>query len=778
MRIACRTGSLLVGVLFWFSFAAVGDESAANSTGGESVDLYDRHLLILNSYNKGYQWTDNEVRAIEDAFAGDREMILHTEYMDTKLINTERHLALLAQLFENKYRHTRFAAIIATDDDALRFLREYREQLFPGTPVVFSGINNFDPAKIAGFGNVTGVNEQADFQANLDLILRLQPAVKKVYVISDQLTAGRLIRSEFDATASDYSGRLQFIHLAEHSMAQILDIVSGLGDDSVVFYLTLFRDVTGQLFSPWESIPRISASATVPVYGQVDYMLGKGILGGMVKNSYYQGRVAAELTQRILTGESADDIPVVMDSPNTFMFDYVQLQRFDIALRELPESRIVINEPETLYYRYKTLIWTVLGVIALLLGFIFVLLFNIRKRKRAQKGLQDILLTMSNFFGTGSLDEVKGELIKMIRRVIFLDRRIDRAEAYSYAGDFNSGFDRSTLVPLSPGVTKASDEGLVRKAIEESSCQVKGHECVALFKSPSLPANVVYMAGDRRFDGMDRDLLEMLTSNVSMAIESLEKSRIQESLETARKIQLSMLPRSFRNTARQYGIDLHATLIAAKEVGGDLYDFFAIDDDHLCFLVGDVSDKGVPAALFMAIVKTLIRSAAERNPDPGTILDKANNELCRDNEESMFVSLFLGILNRRTGEVSFGNGGHNPPYLVRGDGRVESVAMEKGLVLGLMEDRGYQTRQLTLQPGDGILLYTDGVTEAMNVRNEEFGEERLAGLLQVDSGVIAEQLDERVVDAVRNFAIGAPQSDDLTVMFLRFRPTYGEAGRV
>jgi sigma-B regulation protein RsbU (phosphoserine phosphatase) len=264
--------------------------------------------------------------------------------------------------------------------------------------------------------------------------------------------------------------------------------------------------------------------------------------------------------------------------------------------------------------------------------------------------------------------------------------------------------------------------------------------------------NVVYLQGDRRFEDIDQDLLEILTSNVSMAIETLEKSKIQESLETARKIQLSMLPRAFEPLAASFGVDIHASLLAAKEVGGDLY---------------DVADKGVPAALFMAVAKTLIRAKAEPGGGPETILAKVNGELLRDNDQCLFVTLFLGVLERSTGVLRYANGGHNPPYLIDRDGQARPLPLRPGAALGIIEGLDYQPQQVQLAAGEALFAYTDGVTEAVNTAGEMYGEERLAEQLVRVGRESARDIDNAMMEDIARFSRGAGQADDITVLTMR-----------
>lgn len=741
----------------------------AEAMQNEVSDSAKRRILVLNSYSVGYAWTDNEVEAIQDFFANDPNVVLQMEFMDTKLRNTGKHFENLGELYAYKYEEWEFDVIIVTDDDALDFLRERGQRLFPGVPVVFAGINNFDTKKIEGMDSITGVNEQADFEANLELIRRLQPEVTDLYIITDELTAGTMIRREFEAAAGSFSDRLTFHYLNDMTMAQLRARVSTLGPNDAVFYLSFFQDEAGTVFTPWEAIPLISASSTVPLYGQVDYMLGKGVMGGKVKNSYYQGRVAAEVADRIIQGELAECIPIVMESPNAYMFDYLQLSRFGIPLNALPDNSIVINEPETFFYRYKGLIAAVLGIILVLLVFIFVLLVNIRRRKRAQKGLQDILIAMSSVLELDSAAEIKEELIDIINRIIFLERDVDKVALFNYHGTLHD-YQPDELVPLdldSAAAESTSGNALIRRAVERAGSVVQGKECVALFKTQGIMGNVVYLKGDRRFEDIDQDLLEILTSNVSMAIEQLEKSKIQEALETARKIQLSMLPHAFEAVAKSFGVDVHAQLLAAKEVGGDLYDVFAIDDDHLCIAVGDVADKGIPAALFMAVAKTLIRAKAEPGCTPQTILAKVNAELLRDNDQCLFVTLFLAVFERRSRTLHYSNGGHNPPYLINGTGTVTALPLLSGAALGVIEGAEYQAQQVHLAPGDTLFAYTDGVTEAVNTAEHMYGEARLEHVLGSLGAAPAETINASLMEDIERFSRGAGQADDITVLTMR-----------
>jgi sigma-B regulation protein RsbU (phosphoserine phosphatase) len=204
-------------------------------------------------------------------------------------------------------------------------------------------------------------------------------------------------------------------------------------------------------------------------------------------------------------------------------------------------------------------------------------------------------------------------------------------------------------------------------------------------------------------------------------------------------------------------------------VGGDLYDFFLLDDNHLLFLVGDVSDKGVPAALFMAVTKTLLKGMADPGLSPGELLSRVNRELCQGNDTSMFVTLFCAIMDLESGKVAFANGGHNPPLLLREDGTVTWLEVPPGLVLGILEESDYTEAFVQLAMGDQLLLYTDGVTEAQNEAGEFYSEPRLLGLAEQNGSKSPQELVQQVLASVYTFVGQASQADDITLLAVRFR---------
>ncbi|MGD8687042.1 MAG: SpoIIE family protein phosphatase [Syntrophobacterales bacterium] len=261
-----------------------------------------------------------------------------------------------------------------------------------------------------------------------------------------------------------------------------------------------------------------------------------------------------------------------------------------------------------------------------------------------------------------------------------------------------------------------------------------------------------------------------LRKNVKELMETTAtKERIESELQIARDIQMGILPKEFPPFPDRHEFEIYATLEPAKEVGGDLYDFFFVDNDHLCFAVGDVSGKGVPAALFMAVSKTLVKMEASKGLSAAEVLSRVNRQLSSDNPSLMFVTLFLGILNVNTGEVEYSSGGHDPPYILSAGGEIQPLESTDGVMLGVTEDFTYKSKKNQLQKGETIFLYTDGVTEAMNPDDQLFSEARLQQMLTR----LQEKGTTDIIQSIRSdieiFSEGTPQYDDITMLALKYK---------
>ena len=244
-----------------------------------------------------------------------------------------------------------------------------------------------------------------------------------------------------------------------------------------------------------------------------------------------------------------------------------------------------------------------------------------------------------------------------------------------------------------------------------------------------------------------------------------EKERIGAELNVATQIQADMLPSIFPPFPERKEFDLHAMMNPAKEVGGDFYDFFLIDDDHIALVIADVSGKGVPAALFMVIAKTLIKNHAQLGEySPSKVLIQANEQLCEGNEAELFVTVWLAILQISTGKGLAANAGHEHPALRHADGKFELVKYRHSPAVATMEGMRFREHEFQLLPGDSLFVYTDGVPEATNADDEQFGEERLLQALNLNPDALPKEMLKNVKNAVDSFVGDAPQFDDLTML--------------
>lgn len=270
----------------------------------------------------------------------------------------------------------------------------------------------------------------------------------------------------------------------------------------------------------------------------------------------------------------------------------------------------------------------------------------------------------------------------------------------------------------------------------------------------------------RSFMSMTQDLKRFIED---LTVTTAAKERIESELSIAADIQRRMLPSVFPPFPGRGEFDIYAVMHPAKEVGGDFYDFFLLDEDHLCVVIGDVAGKGVPAALFMSVTKYLIEAAAGAGEAPDGVSARVNRHLAANNESCMFVTVFLGILNLRTGEFVYANGGHNPPLLWDSEGEARFLSPSGDPVLGIMEDASFHMDRVTFSPGTVLLAYTDGVTEAFDVDDKAFGEERLREAVTPVRQRTCKEITDALLAEIASFSEGAPQADDITIVALRFK---------
>ena len=272
--------------------------------------------------------------------------------------------------------------------------------------------------------------------------------------------------------------------------------------------------------------------------------------------------------------------------------------------------------------------------------------------------------------------------------------------------------------------------------------------------------------------------IQLMESDIVRYIDNIqtitaEKERIGAELNVATQIQADMLPRIFPAFPARKEFDLYASMDPAKEVGGDFYDFFLVDDNHIALIMADVSGKGVPAALFMVIAKTLLKTRAQMGGTPSEILADVNNQLCEGNDAGLFVTVWLAIIDVNTGKGLAANAGHEHPCLCRKDGSFEMVKYRHSVALATMEGVPFREHEFELRPGDTLFVYTDGVAEATNAENVLFGEERTLEALNAEPNSSVKRIVERVREHIDAFVQDAPQFDDITMLCFHY---FGKEG--
>jgi len=350
-----------------------------------------KRVFVLNSFNRGYTWTDNMLRGIDDAF-GNSGIRVETfvTFMDMKRIPpTPEHFLRLKELIRSGYQGFHFDAVLACDNDALEFVRKYRDVLFPGVPVVFSSINDFDRRMLDGRRDITGTSENTDYAGTIKAALKLRPATRNIAVVVDNTTTGKAHRSAIEKIRHIFPPGIVFTYLslADLTLDELAQKLSKLNSDTIVLLLQHFVDRNGTAYTVQESTPLLTKSSSVPVFVLTDIRIGLGALGGNVVSGYHHGEAAAEMVLKILNGAGVRSIPVLLDSPNKYMFDYGVMRRFNISESQLPEGSLVINKPAAILDKYRPHLFAISGAFIVLCVILVALLLEVRRRRSIEKNI-------------------------------------------------------------------------------------------------------------------------------------------------------------------------------------------------------------------------------------------------------------------------------------------------------------------------------------------------------------------------------------------------------
>ncbi|MBF0445839.1 MAG: response regulator [Magnetococcales bacterium] len=309
--------------------------------------------------------------------------------MDTKRVPyTSEYKTLIKTMLLAKYQSKKIDLILVSDNNAFDFMKEFGEELFPGVPVVFCGVNNFQDAWIKDLPNFTGLAEIFDSHATLSSALKINPNIRQVLILNDYLPTGQAWSNTIKEQIDDFKNSLEITYAKDMPFDELLETVSNLPADSIILFGVYFRDSLGQYYEPWQSATKLSQHSSVPIYGLLDLYINHGIIGGKLISGYHQGQGAARIALRILAGEDPTNIRVEKTDINKLIFDYKLLKRFNISTDQLPSASIIINQPETFLKKYAQYIWGTITVFIMLVIMVIVLLLNISRRKQVENSLR------------------------------------------------------------------------------------------------------------------------------------------------------------------------------------------------------------------------------------------------------------------------------------------------------------------------------------------------------------------------------------------------------
>ena len=371
-----------------------------------------KQVLVLNSYYSGMTWTDSVITGIKSILNKNTTIDTYYEFMDTKQNTGPEYIQKLYEIYKYKFKNKHFDAIIISDDDAYNFFLKYGREIFPNIPTVFCGVNYFQDSDLTDNPSITGVVELIDIQKTIEIALKLQPQIRNIVIINDRSATGEANKRLLNDITLKFPF-INFIFYEDMNMSELQDRVAKLSDDTIILLMSFNKDKSNNIFSYEESIRIIAEKASVPIYSVWDFYMERGIVGGMLSSGYYQGETAASILLRIFNGEKPQDIPVVKQSPNKYMFDYNYLTKYNIDQALLPAGSIILNKPNSNYEKYFTFF--------LAGSFVLLSIISVIQRKKAKDQLQ-ILKTPD--YLTGILNRGTG--------FAFLQQRIDYANKHNH----------------------------------------------------------------------------------------------------------------------------------------------------------------------------------------------------------------------------------------------------------------------------------------------------------------------------------------------------------
>lgn len=346
----------------------------------------EKDILVLHSYHQGLEWTDQISEGIRSVFPYKDEVKIYYEYLDTKRNYSKKYYDKLISLYREKARIIDFDAIIVSDNAAFNFILEYGEELYPNTPVVFCGVNNLNQERLNNHGDICGIVERAEHRQTLNLILKLHPNLNKLIIINDQTLTGRNIKEELKVILKEYQEELDYEIWDTFTIEELQQRLIEMDRNNVIYLLVLNRDKNGNFISYNQGIDKIKEVSKNPIYGAWDFYLGKGIVGGRLISAQAQGREAALMAKEIINGQNDFCAKIVQNTANNYLFDYLELQKYDISQAELPAEGRIVNQPEPFLERnYRYLIWGLIFLSAVIVILLIIFYFKYKERQKIEK---------------------------------------------------------------------------------------------------------------------------------------------------------------------------------------------------------------------------------------------------------------------------------------------------------------------------------------------------------------------------------------------------------
>lgn len=380
---------VLILFIFFTAFTAYAD------------DDHKINVLYLNSYHNGYAWSDNIFEGINEKFLNsDRNIYLQIEYMDSKRYSGDKISDILYDYYKFKFRNTRFNLVIVSDNNAYDFVTQHGDDLFPGVPIVFCGVNDVDPATVPLRERMTGVLEEFDVLENIAMAMRFHPGKKRLVVIGDKSLTGIAIANQIRAHLPNLPAQMRVDFLDEFTLDELLDQVRGAASDSIFFFIPFYKDVGEGVYSAQDLLEIVWRNTGVPLYGAWEFLLGNGLVGGYMVSGHAHGRTAAEMGLRILAGESPASIPIIPSPNEAPKFDYKVLVRLGINQKLLPPGSVIVNGPSPFYSINRHQFWTIIISLVILSMVLVLLVINIWERRQVEVRIKNQLSFLHTLMDT------------------------------------------------------------------------------------------------------------------------------------------------------------------------------------------------------------------------------------------------------------------------------------------------------------------------------------------------------------------------------------------